>query len=74
MFQTPNRIDWQPLNMILSCRLLSSQKTQTKLESKLPNKIEVSDIEWVIDDVVEVQREPGWLVTIMLHSYMHPTM
>jgi len=37
IFQTPNRIDWRPMNLILSWLLLSSQKSKCKLETTQQN-------------------------------------
>jgi len=50
-----------------------SQIAKTELETKLTNKIEVSDVVRVIDGAVNMQCELGWMTTVMLHLYMHPT-
>ena len=56
-----------------SCMSQLSQKAKTNLETKLTNNIEVSDDIQAIDGVVKVQWETGSMMTVMLHSFMHPT-
>jgi len=59
--------------MISSCLLRLSEFAESKLETKFANKIGVSDGIWVMEEVVNTQRESVWVTSIILHSSTHRT-
>jgi len=48
-------------------------KTEAKLETKLSNNVEVSNVARVPDGAVKAQHEQERITTTMQHSFMHPT-
>jgi len=61
------------MNVISSYPSLLSETITTKLQMKMTNKIQVSDIIRVIDAAVKAQYEVEWLMTVMLHTIMDLT-
>jgi len=61
------------MTVISSCPSLISETISTKLQTKLNNKILVSDVIQVIDTVVKAQYEAEWLMTVKLYMMMDPT-
>ena len=61
------------MNVISSCPALLGETIETQLQTKLTNKIQVSDVIRVIDAAVEAQYAAERLMSVMLHTIMDPT-
>jgi hypothetical protein len=56
-----------------SCVFVLSQKARTTLKATFTNTNQVHDVIQVIERGVKAEWDAGWMMTIMLHSSMHPT-
>jgi hypothetical protein len=70
-FQTPNNLDIQPMNYIISRLLPSREKVKTKLKTSCPNKIQVDNVVLGIYGTVNAQCKLVWITIVVLHSSMH---
>jgi hypothetical protein len=71
--ETLNHVDRRPMNFMSSCVFVLSQKARTTLKATFTNINQVHDVIQVIERGVEAEWDAGWMMTIMLHSSMHPT-
>jgi len=73
MFYNPNQIERWPVSLISVSRLLLRENVKAQLLMEYMNKIQLSDIIWLLKRAVVTQYESVFMTAVKLHLSTLPT-